>query len=106
MESEKSNQEIYHLGSPVEISIEKLVKAVGEMMNFKGEYLSAPTYPGSVSRRCPDISKSIDQLGYLPKVNWKDGLLKTVDWYKSFFNSGLKIHSGGFEPPEDLVFKE
>jgi UDP-glucose 4-epimerase len=106
MESNISNQEIYHLGSPMEITIKELVHAVGEMMNFKGEYISASTYPGSVSRRCPDISKSINQLGYSPKVNWKDGLLKTVLWYKSFFESGLKIYSGGFEPPENLVFKE
>jgi len=104
MENINSDQEIYHIGSPIEISIEKLVHAVGELMNFRGEYLAAETYPGSVSRRCPDISKSIDQLGYSPKVAWEDGLSKTVEWYKNFFDSGMKIYSGGFEPPENLVF--
>ena len=36
-------------------------------MGFKGEYEDAPTYPGSVARRCPDISKAKKDLGYEPK---------------------------------------
>ena len=58
MESKKSNQEIFHIGSEKEITIEKLVKTVAEIFGYKGDFESAEPYPGSVSRRCPDISKS------------------------------------------------
>ena len=105
LENEKSDQEIFHMGSPEEITIEELTKTVGSLMGYQGEYESAPTYPGSVSRRCPDISKSIKNLGYAPKVHWKDGLEETVSWYIDFYKSGAPIYSGGFKTPDELSYK-
>ena len=105
LENEKSDQEIYHIGSPEEITIEELTKTVGSLMDYKGAYEAAPTYPGSVSRRCPDISKSIKNLGYAPKVHWKDGLEETVSWYIDFYKSGTPIYSGGFKTPDELSYK-
>ncbi|MBH10727.1 MAG: hypothetical protein CMG74_10340 [Candidatus Marinimicrobia bacterium] len=106
MENENSNQQIYHIGSPLEITISELTKFVGEIMDYNGEYINASTYPGSVSKRCPDISKSKSELGYSPKISWQDGLNKTVLWYKDYFKSGLPIYSGGFKPPEDLSYRD
>jgi nucleoside-diphosphate-sugar epimerase len=105
MENENSDQEIYHMGSPDEITIQELVENIGELMEYDSEYFPAPTYPGSVSRRCPDITKSKEKLGYSPKVNWKEGLKETVTWYKSFFESGNNIYDGGFKSPENLTYK-
>ena len=104
MEDKLSNQEIYHIGSSEEISIERLTKEIGEMMDYNGSYIDAPTYPGSVSRRCPDISKSVDKLGYSPRVNWLEGLKQTISWYIDFFDSGLPISSGGFKAPDQLKY--
>ena len=106
MENKNSDQEIFHIGSPDEITIKELVKTVGDLMGYRGEYVSAPTYPGSVSRRCPDITKSKQQLGYSPKVFWRDGLKETVAWYKNYFESGEPIPSGGFKPPENLSYNQ
>ena len=105
LENDNSDQEIYHMGSPEEITIEELTKTVGSLMDYKGAYEAAPTYPGSVSRRCPDISKSIKNLGYAPKVHWKDGLEETVSWYIDFYKSGAPIYSGGFKTPDELSYK-
>jgi len=104
MESENSDQEIFHMGSPKEITIETLTKTVGNLMGYKGEYVTALTYPGSVSRRCPDILKSVKMLGYSPKVHWKDGLKDTVSWYVEFYKSGHPIYGGGFKAPDKLSF--
>jgi UDP-glucose 4-epimerase len=99
MESEKSDGEIYHIGSSEEISIEELIKETGRIMNYKGKYENAPTYPGSVSRRCPDITKAETQLGFKPKVNWKEGLKETVKWYEDFYKKGVESFEKGFEVP-------
>ena len=88
-----------------EITIEELVKIVGDLMSYSGEYVSAPTYPGSVSRRCPDITKSKERLNYSPKVPWKKGLKETVSWYTDFYSSSKQIYSGGFKPPEELSYQ-
>ena len=55
------------------------------MMGYSGEYAEAPTYPGSVSRRYPDISKAKRVFGYNPQIDWKVGLASTVEWYKAYF---------------------
>jgi UDP-glucose 4-epimerase len=101
MESEKSDGEIYHIGSSEEISIEELIKETGRIMNYKGTYENAPTYPGSVSRRCPDITKAETQLGFNPKIDWKEGLKQTVKWYEDFYKSGVESFEKGFEVPNN-----
>ena len=99
MESDKSDGQIYHIGSSEEISIEELIKETGRIMNFTGTYEYAPTYPGSVSRRCPDITKAKTQLGFEPKVDWKDGLKETVKWYVDFHKNEGESFEKGFEIP-------
>lgn len=103
MESDAAAGEIFHIGSSQEISIEELIKAVGQMTGYKGEYVEAPTYPGSVSRRCPDISKARAVLGYNPKVDWKAGLATTVDWYKRYFSNNKSAKQDGFKEQEEFV---
>lgn len=98
METPGTNGEIYHLGTGVEITIEALTRATGELMNFKGEYTNAPTYPGSVSRRSPDITKSKKDLNFIAKVDWKDGLKETVDWYNAYFDAGKTV-------PDKITFQ-
>jgi len=98
METAGTNGQIYHLGTGVEITIEELTRATGELMGFTGEYTNAPTYPGSVSRRSPDITKSKKELNFTAKVNWKDGLKETVDWYNAYFDAGKTV-------PHQIVFQ-
>ncbi len=100
MESDKGAGEIFHIGSSQEISIENLIRAVGDLMEYSGEYVQAPTYPGSVSRRCPDITKAQRLLGYNPEVDWKDGLNYTVTWYKKYFSENSRAKQDGFKEQE------
>ncbi len=97
MEQEDENGEIYHIGTMEEITIGELIRYTGSLMNYEGEYENAPTYPGSVSRRCPDITKATERLGYEPKVNWKEGLKKTVDWYVEYIQSGKELHESFYD---------
>jgi len=91
------NGEIYHIGDEDEISIEDLTRFTGDIMNFKGEYEYAPTYPGSVARRCPDISKAKKELGYEPKVSWKDGLKDTINWYVDYLDKNKDLHESFYD---------
>ncbi len=99
MECKEAKRDIFHIGSENEILIKDLIFETGNYFDFNGEYIMAPTYPGSVSRRCPDISKSKKMFGYEPKVNWKKGLIKTLDWYKKYF---LKYKGSYFKGPSEI----
>jgi nucleoside-diphosphate-sugar epimerase len=103
MESVNYPNNIYHIGNSQEISMEELTKFIGKILGYNGDYEFAMTYPGSVSRRCPDIKKAASNFDYAPQVHWKDAVTKTVDWYKRFFESGLTPSVGGFEPPDKVI---
>jgi len=105
MESNNANGEVYHIGNTEEITLETLTKFVGELMGYDGEYVYAPTYPGSVARRCPDITKCKNDLGYNPEVHWTEGVKRSVQWYKDFFESGTPLTETAFEPPEKFKSK-
>ncbi len=96
MECQNANSDIFHIGNDVEISIENFVKTTGKYFNFKGTYEFAPTYPGSVSRRCPDLSKSRKILGFKINYSWEQALILTLNWYKDFFlkNPNIKCFQG------------
>lgn len=105
MESDMAAGEIYHIGNEEEISMETLTTYIGELMDYRGEYEAAMTYPGSVARRCPKIDKAKSHFGYSPKVDWKRAVSLTVDWYRTFFTSGKSPQTGGFETPEAILAK-
>jgi len=86
------NGETYHIGTQEEITIEALIKHAGEAMKYDGVYENAPTYPGSVSRRCPDITKSKKELDYNPMIDWKTGVTETMRWYEDYIKSGKLVY--------------
>ena len=92
-----TNLGIYHIGDSDEISIETLTKYVGKLLNYEGEYVYAPTFPGSVSRRCPDITKAKNDLSYLPKVNWKRGITDTINWYLDYLKGSGTSHESFYD---------
>ena len=91
------NHEIYHIGDEDEITIEQLTKFCGEILSFKGDYEHAPTYPGSVDRRCPNISKAVKHLNYRPKINWKEGLINTIKWYTEFLDKNPELNESFYD---------
>lgn len=74
--------EIVHIGnSDEEISIESLAKLMMRRLGKEFEILECGGRSGSVSRRCPDVSKLRRLTGFKAKINLKEGLSKTLDWY-------------------------
>ena len=103
MECDKASNDIFHIGNNVEITIEKFVKKTGEYFNFNGEYEIAPTYPGSVSRRCPDLSKSKRILDFKIQYGWEKALINTLEWYHNYFKNNPNKKC--FEAPDKYYKK-
>jgi nucleoside-diphosphate-sugar epimerase len=58
--------------------VDALNKIIGK--NIKPKFL--PVRPGDVFRTCADISKIKKVLDFKPKVNFEQGLQRTVDWFR------------------------
>ena len=98
METEINSNEIFHIGNDDEVTIRDFVMEAGKIMNYKGNYVDAPTYPGSVSRRCPDLNKSKTMLKFNINYSWNEALEKTMKWYIDYFQKNPNFTC--FEKPD------
>jgi dTDP-glucose 4,6-dehydratase len=76
--------EVINLGSPEEISILDLAKLVVELTNSNSPIQVLDGREDDPKRRCPDITKAKNLLGWEPKTSLRDGLKKTIEWLKSY----------------------
>lgn len=74
--------EVFNAACGKETSLNQLLSMLCEVLDIKitAEYKGAR--PGDVRHSRADISKAEKILGYKPRVDFKEGLIKTVAWYK------------------------
>jgi|SRR5208282_5997805 len=72
-----------NLGAGHEIKICELVKLIAELTGFKGEIRWDASMPDGQPRRCLDVSKAEREFGFRATTDFREGLLKTIDWYRS-----------------------
>jgi dTDP-glucose 4,6-dehydratase len=72
-----------NLGNPQEFTILECAQAVLEVTGSKSElrFLSLPE--DDPARRCPNIAKARALLGWEPKVTLREGLAKSLDFFRS-----------------------
>jgi GDP-L-fucose synthase len=72
-----------NLGSGREISIKNLTELVAKLCGFTGKIVWDPTKPDGQPRRCLDVSRAKERIGFLAQTTLEDGLRKTIDWYEA-----------------------
>ncbi len=70
-----------NIGSGHEIAIGDLVKLIAEKTGFKGEIRFDPNMPDGQPRRCLDVTRAKELLGFEAKTSLAAGLEKTIAWY-------------------------
>ena len=80
--TEKYNKgEPVNLGSGFEISIKELVELIAELAGFDGEIRWDTSKPDGQPKRCLDVSRAKEEFGFEAKINFREGLEKTIEWY-------------------------
>ncbi len=72
-----------NLGTGEEISIKTLAGIIAAEVGFHGRILWDPTKPNGQPRRCLDISRIKQTIGFQPTHSLRDGLKKTIQWYRA-----------------------
>lgn len=81
--AEKYNKsEPVNLGAGFEISVEDLVGLIVKFTGFKGKVVWDASKPDGQPRRRLNVSKAEKEFGFKAKINFEEGLKKTIDWYK------------------------
>jgi UDP-glucuronate decarboxylase len=72
-----------NLGNPGEFTIRELAELVIEQTGSRSKLIFEPLPEDDPARRRPDISLARAKLGWEPKVPLREGLQKTIDWFRS-----------------------
>ncbi|MDO8580798.1 MAG: GDP-L-fucose synthase [Candidatus Omnitrophota bacterium] len=81
--AEKYNKpEPVNIGSGEGIAIKDLVGLIVKMTGFKGKIIWDASQPDGQPLRLLDIRRAKKEFGFESKVNLKEGLYKTINWYK------------------------
>ena len=75
-----------NLGNPTECSIIELSKNILDLTNSKSKIINKPLPTDDPVRRKPDIKLAEEKLSWEPKINLKEGLIKTIDNFKKELN--------------------
>jgi UDP-glucuronate decarboxylase len=75
-----------NLGNPEEYKVIELAQKIIELTQSKSRIEFLPQPMDDPKRRQPDISLAQEKLKWEPKVNLKEGLEKTILYFKEFFS--------------------
>jgi len=78
-----------NIGTGNEIKIKDLAFLIADLIGFKGEIIFDVNKPEGQMRRQLDISKAEKEFGFKAKTNFKEGLIKTINWYDQAIKDGL-----------------
>jgi len=78
------SSEIYHLSSGEERSVQEIVETIMKISGVKSEvHWNPEARRVDIARSVGDYSKARKELGWTPRVDFEDGMKKTVAWYRS-----------------------
>lgn len=81
-----------NIGNPGEFTIKELAEMVLEITGSKSKLIHNPLPQDDPTRRRPDITLAKKHLNWEPKITLREGLTKTIDWFKS-------IDLASYRPP-------
>jgi len=84
-----------NVGAGFEISIKALVELIAELTGFRGRVMWDTTKPNGQPRRSLDTSRAWEAFGFRARTPFREGLERTVAWYRPLVGFDMGSHSCG-----------
>ncbi len=81
-----------NIGNPNEFTIRELAEQVIELTGTKSRIVERPLPADDPKQRQPDISLAKERLNWEPKIQLREGLKRTIEWFQS-------VDFGNFRAP-------
>jgi UDP-glucuronate decarboxylase len=76
-----------NLGNPVEFTIRQLAETIIALTGSSSKIAYRPLPEDDPRQRCPDISLAQKLLAWAPRVQLRDGLMKTIEYFERLLRS-------------------
>lgn len=71
-----------NIGTGQEITIRDLAETIADLMGYEGTLEWDSSKPDGQPRRCLDVSRAKERLGFEAIIGLRDGLRSTIDWFR------------------------
>jgi UDP-glucose 4-epimerase len=72
---------VFNIGTGKSHTLNQVYAAIAGQLGFSGKPIYGPPREGDIKHSLANIDRAVKELGYQPKLQFHDGLRKTVDWY-------------------------
>ena len=80
--AEKAAGQVFNVATARRVTLNETFALLQPLTGYSGKPIYGPERGGDIKHSFADISKAEAGLGYKPKVDFEDGLRRTVDWYR------------------------
>ena len=82
--SDRALGHAFNIGNPRStLTTYRLAQQIVELTDSDSDVIFQPIDRADVELRVPNIDKAKELLNYEPKINLKEGLLRTIEWYRN-----------------------
>src|SRR5579872_2532622 len=88
--AEKVAGQVLNTATGRRVTLNETFKLLQGLTSYKGQPKYGPESGGDIKHSLADISKAESALGYKPKVDFEEGLRRTVEWYRETVSAPQK----------------
>jgi len=74
---------VFNIATGTRVDLNETFKTLKQLIGYKGDVRYGPERAGDVKHSLADLARTQKCLGYQPKVDFAEGLRRTIDWYRS-----------------------
>src|SRR6202167_4382646 len=75
-------RKVHNVATGRRVTLNETFQLLRGMSSYKGQPIYGPERGGDIKHSLADISRAEKYIGYKPKVDFEEGLRRTVEWYR------------------------
>ncbi len=87
--------QVFNVATGRRITLNQTFEALRSLTSYSGQANYEAVRGGDIKHSLADIAKAETRLGYKPKVDFEEGLRRTVEWYR---DTGVRYQASGPRP--------
>jgi UDP-glucose 4-epimerase len=74
---------VFNVATGRRVDLNEMFQALKKLTGYSGEVQYGPERGGDIKHSLADIAQAEKHMGYKPKVDFEEGLRRTVEWYRA-----------------------